>query len=96
MGHSIDFHASKVAWNDEMRTIQPGESLVYQFEADYAGAFMYHCGTAPALHHIGNGMYGAIIIDPPNLAPVDARVRDRPERALPRVRRPAGRPHQDA
>ena len=71
MGHSIDFHASRVAWSDEMRTIQPGESLVYEFTADFAGAFMYHCGTAPALHHIGNGMYGAIIIDPPNLAPVD-------------------------
>src|SRR3546814_6808738 len=25
VGHSIDFHASKVAWNDKMRTIQPGE-----------------------------------------------------------------------
>jgi len=71
LGHSLDFHASKVAWDDEMRTIQPGESLVYQFEAKYAGAFMYHCGTAPALHHIGNGMQGAIIIDPPDLAPVD-------------------------
>ncbi len=71
LGHSIDLHASKVAWNDEMRTIQPGESLDYQFEAKYAGAFMYHCGTAPALHHIGNGMFGAIIIDPPDLAGVD-------------------------
>ena len=71
MGHSIDFHASKVAWSDEMRTIQPGESLVYEFTADHAGAYMYHCGTAPALHHIGNGMYGAIIVDPPELAPVD-------------------------
>jgi nitrite reductase (NO-forming) len=70
-GHSIDFHASKVAWNDEMRTIAPGESLVYEFEAKHAGIFMYHCGTAPALHHIGMGMYGAIIVDPPNLAPVD-------------------------
>jgi nitrite reductase (NO-forming) len=71
LGHSIDFHASKVAWNDEMRTLEPGESLVYQYEAKHAGVFMYHCGTAPALHHIGNGMHGAIIIDPPNLAPVD-------------------------
>lgn len=71
MGHSIDFHASKVAWSDEMRTILPGESLVYEFTADYAGVWMYHCGTAPALHHIGNGMYGAIVIDPPNLAPVE-------------------------
>ncbi|HQZ36802.1 MAG TPA: multicopper oxidase domain-containing protein [Ilumatobacteraceae bacterium] len=70
MGHSIDFHASKVAWNDEMRTILPGESLIYEFKADFAGAWMYHCGTAPALHHIGNGMFGAIIIDPPDLAPV--------------------------
>jgi nitrite reductase (NO-forming) len=71
MGHSIDFHASKVAWNDEMRTIQPGESLVYQYRAQFAGFFMYHCGTAPALHHIGNGMFGGIIIDPPNLPKVD-------------------------
>lgn len=71
LGHSIDFHASKVAWNDEMRTIGPGESLVYQYEAKHAGMFMYHCGTAPALHHIGNGMHGAIVIDPPVLAPVD-------------------------
>ena len=71
LGHSIDLHASKVAWNDEMRTINPGESLVYQFEAKHAGIFMYHCGTAPALHHIGNGMYGTIIIDPPGLPSVD-------------------------
>lgn len=70
-GHSIDFHSSKVAWDDEMRTINPGESLVYEYEAKHAGIFMYHCGTAPALHHIGMGMFGAIIIDPPDLAPVD-------------------------
>jgi nitrite reductase (NO-forming) len=69
--HSIDFHASKVAWDDEMRSIGPGQSLVYEYEAKHAGIFMYHCGTAPALHHIGNGMYGAVIIDPPTLAPVD-------------------------
>jgi nitrite reductase (NO-forming) len=71
IGHSIDFHASKVAWSDEMRTIEPGESLVYQYEAKFAGVWMYHCGTAPALHHIGNGMFGALVIDPPDLAPVD-------------------------
>ncbi|HET9729399.1 MAG TPA: multicopper oxidase domain-containing protein [Acidimicrobiia bacterium] len=70
IAHSIDFHASKVAWSDEMRSIQPGQSLVYRYVAKYAGIFMYHCGTAPTLHHIGNGMYGAVIIDPPDLAPV--------------------------
>ncbi len=71
MNHSMDFHASKVAWSDEMQDIAPGESRVYQFEAKHAGIWMYHCGTAPALHHIGNGMFGALIIDPPNLPPVD-------------------------
>jgi len=71
LGHSIDFHASKVAWSVEMRTINPGEKLVYTFVAPKAGIFMYHCGTPPVLHHIANGMYGAIIIDPPDLAPVD-------------------------
>jgi nitrite reductase (NO-forming) len=69
--HSLDFHASKVAWNDEMRSIGPGEELVYRFVAKHAGTFMYHCGTAPVIHHIGMGMYGVIIIDPPNLPPVD-------------------------
>jgi nitrite reductase (NO-forming) len=71
IGHSIDFHASEVAPNVEMRTIQPGESLVYQFKAEFAGIWMYHCGTAPIIHHIGNGMFGAVVIDPPNLPAVD-------------------------
>ena len=72
MSHSIDFHASQVAWNDEMRSIAPGEELVYEWTADYAGVWMYHCGTAPALHHIANGMYGMVIVEPAEgLPPVD-------------------------
>jgi nitrite reductase (NO-forming) len=70
VGHSIDFHASQTSMDQDMRTLKPGESLVYQFKAEYAGIWMYHCGTPPILHHIGNGMYGAVIIDPPDLAPV--------------------------
>lgn len=72
MAHSVDFHASQVAWNDEMTSIMPGESKIYEFTADYAGVFMYHCGTAPALHHIANGMYGMLIVEPKGgLPPVD-------------------------
>ncbi len=62
--HSIDFHSSQVAWNDEMRSINPGEELVYEWTADYAGVWMYHCGTNPTLHHIANGMYGMVIVEP--------------------------------
>jgi nitrite reductase (NO-forming) len=71
MGHSIDFHSSKVAPNEEMRTIQPGEELVYEFEAKRAGVWMYHCGSDPVLHHTGNGQYGVMIVDPPDLEEVD-------------------------
>lgn len=69
--HSVDFHASKVAWSGPMQSIAPGESLEYAFEAKHAGIFMFHCGTEPVLHHIGTGMHGAVVIDPPDLAPVD-------------------------
>ena len=73
MPHSVDFHASQVAWNDEMTSLKPGEEKLYEFTASRAGVFMYHCGTAPALHHIANGMYGMIIVEPKGgLEPVDA------------------------
>ncbi len=72
LSHSIDYHASQVAWNDEMRTIPPGEELIYEFTADYAGVWMYHCGTEPVLHHIANGMFGMVIVEPEGgLEPVD-------------------------
>ena len=70
MGHGIDFHAGSVSPDVPMRTLMPGQSLVYQFRAQYSGAWLYHCSTMPMLEHIANGMYGAVIIDPPDLAPV--------------------------
>ncbi len=71
MGHGIDFHAGSLAPDVPMRTIQPGERLTYRFRAERAGAWLYHCSTMPMLQHIANGMYGAVIIDPPGLAKVD-------------------------
>jgi nitrite reductase (NO-forming) len=62
--HSIDFHSSMVAWDKKMVDVLPGEELIYEWEAHYAGVWMYHCGTAPALHHIANGMYGMVIVEP--------------------------------
>jgi nitrite reductase (NO-forming) len=64
LAHSVDFHASQVAWNDEMTSINPGEEKLYEFRADYAGVWMYHCGSNPALHHIASGMYGMVIVEP--------------------------------
>ena len=64
MSHSIDFHASQTAMNHQMVEIKPGATFTYTFKADYAGVWMYHCGTAPALHHIANGMFGMVIVEP--------------------------------
>ncbi|MCK6211813.1 multicopper oxidase domain-containing protein [Georgenia sp. EYE_87] len=71
IGHSIDFHAGALAPDRPMRTIAPGESLTYRFTATRSGIWMYHCSTMPMSMHIANGMFGAVVIDPANLEPVD-------------------------
>lgn len=71
MGHSIDFHAGDIAPDQPMRTIAPGQSLVYRFTAHRAGIWMYHCSTMPMSAHIAAGMAGAVVIEPPGLPAVD-------------------------
>jgi nitrite reductase (NO-forming) len=71
MGHGIDFHAGSLAPDAAMRTIGPGQSLTYQFLARYSGAWLYHCSTMPMSLHLANGMFGAVIIDPPDLDKAD-------------------------
>ena len=71
IGHSIDFHAGALAPDAPMRTIAPGESLVYRFTATKAGVWMYHCSSMPMSAHIANGMFGAVVIEPPGLPAVD-------------------------
>ena len=69
MEHSIDFHAAQIAPNVAYRSILPNQSLQFSFVARVPGAFVYHCGTPPVLQHMGNGMYGAIIVDPVQTLP---------------------------
>jgi nitrite reductase (NO-forming) len=70
-GHSIDFHAGSLAPDGPMRTIDPGQQLTYTFRATQPGIWMYHCSTMPMSLHIANGMFGAVVIDPPDAPPVD-------------------------
>jgi nitrite reductase (NO-forming) len=71
IGHSIDFHAGALAPDQPMRTISPGQSLVYRFTATRAGIWMYHCSSMPMSAHIAAGLFGAVVIDPPDLPPAD-------------------------
>jgi nitrite reductase (NO-forming) len=63
--HSVDFHAARVAPDKAFTDVMPGKSVSYTFRANDPGVFMYHCGTKPVLMHIANGMYGAIVVEPP-------------------------------
>lgn len=64
MQHSIDFHAAITPPNLHYVSIDPGKTIKFSFVASTPGVFVYHCGTPPVLLHMGNGMYGAIVVDP--------------------------------
>jgi nitrite reductase (NO-forming) len=64
MHHSIDFHAATVAGDDKWRMIEPGESIRFEWVANYPGVFLYHCGMAPVLMHVAMGQYGAVVVSP--------------------------------
>jgi len=70
MPHSVDFHAARIAPNVAFTDVMPGKSFSFTFRANDPGVYMYHCGTKPVLMHIANGMYGAIVVEPPSLPPV--------------------------
>lgn len=67
--HSMDFHAAQIDPKVAFRSIVPGQSVSYTFRARYPGVYMYHCGTSPVLMHIGSGMVGAVVVDPPSPLP---------------------------
>src|SRR5690349_3562113 len=62
--HSMDFHAAQIDPKTAFRSVTKGQSVTFTFKPKWAGAFMYHCGTAPVLMHIGSGMHGAIVVSP--------------------------------
>ncbi len=69
VAHSIDTHAARIDPATAFKSIAPGRSWTYTFTPKYAGVFLYHCGTAPVLMHIGMGMFGAMVVDPPTPLP---------------------------
>ncbi len=65
--HSMHFHGWHPPEMDGALTgqeVHPGETFVYEFDADPFGLHLYHCHTVPLKRHIHKGLYGAFIIDP--------------------------------
>jgi FtsP/CotA-like multicopper oxidase with cupredoxin domain len=63
--HTIHFHSVHPAGMDGVfEQVQPGETFVYEFDAEPFGMHHYHCHTMPLARHIAKGLYGALIVDP--------------------------------
>jgi nitrite reductase (NO-forming) len=73
MPHNIDLHAVTGAGGGATSSFTaPGHESQFSFKALNAGLFVYHCATAPVGMHVANGMYGLILVEPPEgLPPVD-------------------------
>ncbi|HEX7048628.1 MAG TPA: copper-containing nitrite reductase, partial [Longimicrobiales bacterium] len=73
MIHSVDFHAATGPGGGAAHLqVEPGEEKKIEFKALSPGLFVYHCATPMVAHHIANGMYGLILVEPEEgLPPVD-------------------------
>ena len=73
MFHNIDLHSvTGPGGGGEATMAAPGETKGFTFKALKPGLYVYHCATPMVAQHIANGMYGMILVEPPEgLPPVD-------------------------
>jgi nitrite reductase (NO-forming) len=71
--HNIDLHAVTGPGGGASSSFTaPGHTSQFSFKALNPGLYVYHCATAPVGLHVGNGMYGLILVEPKEgLPPVD-------------------------
>ena len=66
MPHNVDFHAAYGDGGGAVATnVSPGQSNGLSFKAMYPGAFIYHCAVPILDQHISSGMFGMIVVEPP-------------------------------
>jgi nitrite reductase (NO-forming) len=65
MIHSVDFHvAIGPGGGAELTQADPGQEKIVTFKALVPGLYVYHCATPSVPHHITNGMYGLVLVEP--------------------------------
>jgi len=68
--HNVDFHAcAGPGGGAEATTTAPGETAELRFQATYPGACIYHCAVPNMDMHISAGMFGIILVEPPEGLP---------------------------
>jgi len=70
MPHNIDLHGVTGPGGGAASSFTaPGHESQFTFKALNQGIYVYHCATAPVGMHVANGMYGLILIEPPEGLP---------------------------
>ncbi len=67
--HSLHFHGVHTSEMDGVKPVKHGSVFIYEFDANPYGVHLYHCHIEPVTRHIGKGLYGMFIIDPPKHRP---------------------------
>ncbi len=66
MPHNIDLHGVTGPGGGAASSFTaPGHQSQFTFKALNQGVYVYHCATAPVGMHIANGMYGLMLVEPP-------------------------------
>lgn len=63
--HSIDSHGiTGPGGGAKFTQTEVGDKSILRFKAIKPGAYVYHCATPVVPHHISNGMYGLMVVEP--------------------------------
>ncbi|HEV2227774.1 MAG TPA: copper-containing nitrite reductase [Steroidobacteraceae bacterium] len=66
MPHNIDLHGVTGPGGGAASSFTaPGHESQFTFKALNQGIYVYHCATAPVGMHVANGMYGLMLVEPP-------------------------------
>jgi nitrite reductase (NO-forming) len=73
MPHNIDLHGVIGPGGGAASSFTaPGHESQFTFKALHQGIYVYHCATSPVGMHVANGMYGLMLVEPPEgLKPAD-------------------------
>lgn len=63
--HNLHAHGAHAPGADGWEPIAPGGTRTYEFTPRPYGLHPYHCDLVPGAEHLGRGLYGMLIVDPP-------------------------------
>ncbi|MGV8880506.1 MAG: copper-containing nitrite reductase [Sphingobacteriaceae bacterium] len=68
--HNVDFHAAYgTGGGADATMVAPGQTKRIRFKTLYPGAFIYHCAAYRLDFHISSGMFGLLLVEPPEGLP---------------------------